>query len=250
MDKEPRKATDVLLDIESRIDNLTSIIRSQDLLIKLMSNKLNNILDKLDNNQVKPKFSIEASTEPSKVIEIAPDLNLQIENSPVGFRRNSRPETYSGDNNYLPKLDQLKAKEEIKFPIQIPRESGKNEIVTKKQLQKAVAPSATPPMPEPDEVNFVDAGNSVPVSQRVVDANGKSAFLADVEIIDKSNMTQMFKTRTNGTGKWSAPLPVGDYKVIIKKRESLTKEKLEAVQDIRIDGKTSPFDLPMLIIRK
>ena len=220
---------------------------AQDLLIKLLSNKLNNIINKLDNNPVTPQFSIEAPTTQAKDILVAPDLNLQVESSPVGFRRNSRPETYSGDNNYLPKTE-LKAKEEVKFPIQIPRESGKNEIVNKKQVRKE--PIFEPAQESTDEVNFVELGNSVPVSQRVVDANGKSMFLADVEILDKSNMKQMFKTRTNGTGKWSAPLLVGDYKVIIRKRESLTKEKLEAVQDITIDGKTSPFDLPMLIIRK
>jgi len=93
------------------------------------------------------------------------------------------------------------------------------------------------------------SSGSVPVMQRIVDKNGKSVFLADVEIIDVSSGEQASKTRTNGTGKWMATLSPGDYKVIIRKRESLTKEKIEVIQDVRVDGTQSPFDLQTMIIK-
>jgi hypothetical protein len=47
-----------------------------------------------------------------------------------------------------------------------------------------------------------------------------------------------------------ASLPIGAYRVLIRKRESLTKEKLEAAQDIQVDGSQSPLDLPIMIIKK
>jgi predicted phage tail protein len=89
----------------------------------------------------------------------------------------------------------------------------------------------------------------VPVEQRVVDRNGKSVFLADVEIMDVSSGEQVSKSRTNGTGKWMAALPLGNYKVTVRKLESLTREKVEAIQTIKVDGTESPLKLPMVIIK-
>ena len=92
-------------------------------------------------------------------------------------------------------------------------------------------------------------GNSIPVVQRIVDKNGKSVFLADVEIYNSANMESVAKVRTSGNGKWSAPLSVGKYRVVIRKRESLTKEKIEITQDITVDGTQSLLELPMMIIK-
>jgi hypothetical protein len=89
----------------------------------------------------------------------------------------------------------------------------------------------------------------IPVMQRCVDKNGKSLFLAPVEIVDLSTGQPVFKTRTNGTGKWMASLGIGAYRVTITKQASMNKEKLEAVQDIQVDGAQSPLELPMMIIK-
>ena len=51
MSNEPRKATDVLLELEAKINLLLDIVRSQDLNIKVLSNKLNVFIDNgLKNN--------------------------------------------------------------------------------------------------------------------------------------------------------------------------------------------------------
>ena len=46
-----------------------------------------------------------------------------------------------------------------------------------------------------------------------------------------------------------ASLGIGNYRVTIRKRENVTKEKIEAVQDIQIDGSVPKLELPMMIIR-
>lgn len=258
MEKEPRKASEVLLDLESKMDVLIGMVKSQDLTIKILSNKLNTIIDKLDKSvPVSSKIMVEAvntmpfaqapSPDPEKSIPVGSDFNLPVENSPTGFRRTSRPETYAGDNAYLP--TQPKAPEP-RFPTQIPRPSGQTEVIVPPNINRQQGKPLPTQSPKTESRLVSNEGNSIPVSQRVVDSNGKSVFLADVEVTDLSTMQSIFKTRTNGTGKWSAPLQVGEYRVNIRKRESLTKEKLEVAQDIRVDGSQSPLELSLMIIKK
>lgn len=243
MDKEPRKATDVLLDLELKIDNLINLIKSQDLNIKLLSNKLNMLLEKPEQTS---KITVEAigaysnnlETPDEKPMKVSSDFNMGIENQPVGFRRTSRPETYSGDNDYLEK--------DIKvFPVQVPKIPEAEIIVNTEKPLNNIKESSTK---NSLEASSPTINNGVPVIQRVVDKNGKSVFLADVEIND-SNGKLVSKTRTNGTGKWMASLAVGTYKIIIKKRESMTKEKLESIQTIDVTGAQTPFELQTLIIK-
>lgn len=236
---EPRKATDVLLELEAKINLLLDIVRSQDLNIKVLSNKLNVFIDNgLKNNVQGPRITVEAISTVDKntsdQIAINAEEQLPIESKPKGFRRTSRPETYSGDNEYLPQKQPVNPK----FPVQVPN------------AEAIVPPEAMRAVEQPKEKlhEQVSHVNSIPVQQRVVDKNGKSIFLADVDIFNQ-NGEKVSKTRTNGAGKWTASLNVGDYKIVLSKREALTKERVEIVQNIKIDGKTSPLELSMLIFK-
>ncbi len=276
---EPRKATDVLLDVESKVNTLLDIVRSQDLVIKVLSNKLNDVIGRLEKQQAAaPKFVVEAiQTAPQKANIVPPGFD-QIpagdpeRNIPVtaesklpqaetlqGFRRSSRPETYAGDNAVLPRPEQ-----EMRMPMQIPKmppggkqpmpaPPGRSEVTvpataTKQSNKTVPAPQAVPDMTEEQPMPQAERGQ-IPVMQRCVDKNGKSIFLAPVEIVDLSTGQPVFKTRTNGTGKWMASLGIGAYRVTIIKQASMNKEKLEAVQDIQVDGAQSPLELPMMIIK-
>lgn len=264
MDKEPRKASEVLLELETKLDILLGIIKAQDLNNKIISNKLNAIMEKLDKQPIAPpKITMEAANtvnpfaqmapvDPNKQIPVSADFNLPVEESPTGFRRNSRPETYAGDNAYLTKPPKPP---EPKFPTQLPKmppAPPKVDIVVPPTALGRSNGQVFPPPPSKETAAQSQqlVQNAIPVMQRVVDANGKSVFLADVEITDLSTMQQVFKNRTNGTGKWMASLPIGAYRVTIRKRESVSKEKLEAAQDIQVDGSQSPLELPLMIIRK
>jgi len=248
---EPRKATDVLLDIEVKLDNLTNLVRSQDLLIKVLSNKLNEVMVALDKPQ-SPKYVVEAPnfgtpampgpvspplnnlTDPERNIPIAANGNLLQTNSPVGFRRNSRPETYT---NVKPEILE-KPQNEDNMAV-VPNQALKPAKKVPMQVNKDLPPQNEQSLPQ----------NQVPVVQRCVDKNGKSIFLANVEITDLDNNQNVVKTRTNATGKWMASLAVGSYRVSIRKLESITKQKIEATQDIHIDGNKSKIELPMIIIK-
>ncbi len=295
MEQEPRKATDVLLSLETKVNALLDIVRAQDLVIKVLSNKLNEVMDGLKKQQAgPPKIVVEAvqtapstpapvmppgftqlpAGEPERTVPISAEAALPQTQAPRGFRRTSRPETFAGDDAYLNRPDI-----EPRMPVQLPHQpmqqpqpqmqappgrqdtmapppgrsqmqaeamlppvtSRGNKVTSPKQSHPAVN---TEPQPMP-----ASAQGQVPIMRRVVDKNGKSIFLADVEITDLSTSQPVFKTRTNGMGKWMASLGIGAYQVKIGKRAAMGKEKLEATQDIQVDGTQSPLELPMLIIK-
>jgi hypothetical protein len=262
---EPRKATDVLLELEQKLDVALNIIRAQDLNIKILSNKLNAVLEVLEKKAPEaPKFVVEAvntaprmpvsqfqmnpELDPEKEIPVSAEFKLPLEKEPTGFRRTSRPETFAGDDIYIPQAP--------KAPQAPHPGRGHNGPPPGRTAEVVVPPAATkqnvvekpPTKPQARAVEQV-VQNAIPVQQRVVNKHGKSLFLADVEIIDLSSMQQVFKTRTNGMGKWMASLGIGQYRVIVRKMENATKEKLEVTQDIEIDGLQSTVELQTVIIK-
>lgn len=267
MDENSRKATDVLLDLESKLNVVLEIVRSQDLNIKILSNKLNEINSKLDKQPVSPqKITVEAvhttpqnkpafqmppgfpqmpAGDPERNIPVGAETSFRQDESPQGFRRNSRPETYV-DPNKMP--TQFPAN---LLPPAVARMQDKSMSPPPGRTESVVglpANSSPPAKMQPQEMPLTAQGH-IPVMQRVVDKNGKSIFLADVDIMDLSTSKPVFKNRTNGTGKWMASLPVGSYRVTLKKRGTSVGNSVEAVQDIQVDGKVSPLDLPMLIVK-
>ena len=253
----PLKASEVILQLRDAITKLTALVNSQNLQIGLISNKLNSVMEYMSKQGAPaPKFTVEAIQnqtpfsmipETEKQVPVSSDFTLPQEKEPKGFRRTSRPESYQGDNAVLPV--------QPKFPTQLPKPPpGRAEVIvppqaTNVQVPKAPqAPVTFTEIPEPPPAR-VPNGNVIPVQQRVVNANGKSIFLADVEIFNVATHESVFKTRTNGTGKWMASLPVGNYEVSIKKVEAATKERQETKQQFQVDGLTSTLELQMLIIK-
>lgn len=209
--------------------------------IGIISNKLNGLLS----GQAKeaPKFTVESvNTAPPPVV-VDPAAAIPMEDRPTGFRRTSRPETFAGDNATLNPVK--KPPEEKRFPVQIPR-GNKSEVIVPTQATELKSQQVAPPQ---NKTIKQSNGNSIPVSQRIVDHNGKSVFLADVNIMNNETNESVFTTRTNGIGKWMAPLPMGNYLVTLRKRDPLTKEPVEITQNISIDGTKSPFELPVCIIK-
>lgn len=275
MEQEPRKATDVLLEIEAKLDNLLKRLDASDLNIKVVSNKLNELMKSLDKLQSTPpqqKITVEAIktaptpnqaaaifgqvpvTDPSRAIPVTAESRLPVDETPQGFRRTSRME---GDGAYLkkegvppPTNPSFFVKGSQTPPGRTPGEPLPTAAPPAKKQADGVPPFAPPSAKTvPRQPTEFDTHGIVPVEQRVVDHNGKSVYLADVEIVDLSSGEQVSKSRTNGTGKWMAALPVGQYRVTIKKLESLTRSKVESIQTVTVDGSQSPLKLPMAIIK-
>ena len=94
----------------------------------------------------------------------------------------------------------------------------------------AVAPTVSSP---------VDEGKRVSVNQKVVFAsNGKNLSLAPVEIFDSTN-NLVKKARTNTSGRWSAQLFPGKYRVHIIKMGIKNKVIADMQYIINIDSSTT-----------
>ena len=259
---EQRKATDVLVELETKIDNLVSLTKAQGLNFQILSNKLNEVMAALS-KQAAGKITVEAVAkpqmptsplqnfqpiDPERQIPVFAEAKLPETNAPQGFRRSSRPETFSGQTQGEP--EPL-----VNFPVQIPKNGpppGRGPAAEAMSAPLPPLPTAKQPPTQkttPKTVKATLVQNAVPVQQRVVNKTGSSIFLADVEVTDMSSGQVVHKTRTAGNGKWMASLGIGAYRVVIRKRESVSKEALEAIQDVQVDGSQSPLELQTLIIK-
>lgn len=221
-----RKASDVLSELEHKIDLLMNTIQTQNFNIKILSNKLNLLIDLINMKSLKSDIitATPETTFSNKNIIVDPESMISMETNPKGFRRNSRPETFENSQNTAVKTS---SKAEIVIPI-----SAKPTKEPAKELIKETAKIADTPKQTV----------SVPVIQRVTDKLGKSIFLAEVEVTNLEDKT-LVKSRTNGAGKWMAALPIGNYEIKIRKFDQDTKNKLEIIQNLSVDGSISPLEL-------
>ena len=226
-EKKVRTATEVLLSLENKIDLMMQMLRGTDLNLRVISNKLGLLLEnpghqnaEIDNPYtvaiappaLQPNFKMKVADQLEEVVPKEAPLSTDV--SPVGFRRISRPETYTsaasatqGKNVPTPSLPQLEMHS---------AKIGQSKVQHEPSME-----------------------TMVPISQRVCDKGGKSIFLASVDIIDLATQATAAKTRTNGVGKYQASLTPGDYKVVIKPPKGA-----EIVQHLTIDHSTpSDFQL-------
>jgi len=259
---EPRKASDILVEVESKLDRLFTLMTNVDNNNKIISNKLNDLAQAMSKTAAStPKYTAETVqhlpprspidsftvTDPERQVPINADHKLPEAAAPKGFRRTSRSDALEGDDVYRTQPTQESSAP--KYPVQMPKgmpPPGRTppEVIVPAP-QQAVSPSKSPAASPKNAL----AQNAIPVMQRVVDKNGKSVFLADVEITDLSSAQPIFKARTNGTGKWMASLGVGAYRVTIRKGGNKVKDGMEAIQDIQVNGNESPLELQTLIIK-
>jgi hypothetical protein len=201
---------DTLLEIvkklENKVDHLTDVSKSQDLVLKILSNKINLIIEKLDiiinitnEDQVQalPKTEV-AAVAPTKWVNSAPVVDV------VAATIVSEPD------------EPLIVEEEDSFPDY--------------------------------ESSSVDDVKTA-IVQRVISANKKSLYLANVEIANKLTGDIVHKTRTNHSGKWQAVLSKGSYTITIRKKDAATQNDFFNSKEIYLDGTNSVLDLPDLIIK-
>lgn len=213
---EPRKASDVLLSLEVKINNLTKIISVYDMNIKLILDRVNkvyNYIEKLQNEmqaETSETQNNDVSFQDHEVVQSSGDNLITVTENPIGHRRTSRPDTY---------------------------------------VRKDSAASSDA---EPNYTNAPKDSSSdkkIPVIQRVTDPTGKDLFMAEVTILNDQKEL-VLKTKTNAAGKWQAYLKPGMYVVNIVKTDTATKKKFEALQDITVNDSSTILTLPTAIIKK
>lgn len=258
MTSSPRTASDILLALEAKVDQLTSMVHAQDLNLRILSNKLNLLLEQMKERPSPPPVnpytaSAEGGVIPAPLLQNRGMLSKQpmikietdklpIQETPQGMRRTARTD---GPSKPPP----------VQRQLQIQDPSPPNMSAFKQQLEAQATPTPEPEEEMPEFKAFenlppqLENTNKVAVIQRVVDKNGKSVFLAEIDILDEDN-NKIFSTRTNGMGKWQASLNVGNYKIRISRRELVTKQKVEKYQNIVVDGRVSQLTLDQLIFDK
>lgn len=119
-------------------------------------------------------------------------------------------------------------------------------VVDKPTPTTPIEMAKTPPKLKRQPVNNQSAEKNkskIPVAQRITNAQGKDVFMADVEIYDDKN-DLIEKIKTNTIGKWQAYLQPGNYIIKISKIiNPETKERLEKIQEIKIDAEMKSSQL-------
>jgi len=215
-----KKASDVILEMNAKINSLLDMVRSLDLNMKIISNKLN-----LIQNKTSP-YVAETQVIKTAPTIISPDVEL-IKSNQLKEINNSESFSKRGSRNDV-------STEKFIAPKPIPAEK----IIVSKKEEVFKDYNDDPPLVE---------GALIPVSQKVYGENGKPIFLAEISIRN-TKTNKIVKTKTSGRGVWQMPLEVGKYEIIVGKRLVNSKEKKEIKQIVVIDGTQVPFEADIINI--
>lgn len=228
---EPRKASEILLDLEIEVRKLKTTVELQDHLLKMIldnCNKTNTMINVLIDVQplsqeqrlaIKEQFQ---SKETIKAISIQPGFPIEVEQEFKGQRRITRGQEAT---NTKASNANIEFKDYMANRKKVPEES----ISSKEQNIKSE--------------------KRVPVTQRVQDNNKKDLFMAEVNLTSNDGQYTS-KTKTNAMGKWQAQLPPGKYLVKVSKMDTTLQKKLESQQEITVPNSNSPVILSTLIINR
>lgn len=227
--ESPRKASDVVIDLEQKVDLLTKLVYGNDLHSKLMLDRLNRIASSLEElvrlgrgtsgpaNQQTNQVEARTGSGPTRPSFVPASLGDQEGDFP-----SFRPQT-EGDVSSV-----LIHREEPGFSMSVEKEpvgirrTARPESYTEQSQNKKLTP----------------------VFQKVFDQTGnKMIFMADVEIYRAEDHSLALKTRTTAAGKWQAPLPSGAYVVSIMKRENAGRKRLEYEKMFEVSESDSPIEL-------
>jgi hypothetical protein len=216
-----RNASDVILSLETKIDQLLNIVISQDLIIKNLSNKHNEIIRRLDSLANRPTV---VSSEP--LVQTA-KIPTPPDNSPA-YRRGGR--------------------DLIPTPAQQPPAQTQNVSQAVPQPE-IVVPMQPPVVPTDEPDTFIEEGpQKFPVTQKIVNDKKKPIFPVGVEIFNEAGQIYA-KVKTNVTGKWMAQLPIGGYRIVTTALLVDQPGPRTNTQLITVDGKKSPQQLPELVVK-
>jgi hypothetical protein len=205
--KTPRNASDVLLDIESKVDTLQKIYFNNDLNLKILTNGINKLNSSFE--RLEKLFE--------KMISAVPDQPAQ----------QSQPEFKDYDKQSSDPLA-VKSQEETVEVFDAPLPPNRSKKVT----------------PEHKEIKPAKGGKKIPISQRITKDGKDNVFMANVFVIDSDGQT-IEKAKTNASGIWQALVAPGTYSIRVVK--GLGADKKEVMQDnITITESTSTLPVMLM----
>jgi hypothetical protein len=213
MNEKRRTASDVLLELEAKVNELLALSRNHDNLLKLLLNRNSNkIIDNLPNVIEKPL--------PKPLI---PGLKpgVVMTSAGLGIKENNE------------EFPTVKAPKTVKV---INSEEAEPEFIDVENVPKGKRRTARYSSEE-------GTSKKTAVHQRILYPDGKNVCLASVEIMDSKNNV-IKQLRTNPTGKWMAALEPGTYIVNISKQNVMNKPNVNISFEVDIPQSAEPIELP------
>lgn len=195
---DDRKATDILLIIESDVKEILAYVRNNDLNYRLILERLRLLSEGASKAPlaISPPSLVSGDTKP---VPLSAGPFIQSSDLKEKIRKAMEEASLQDDN--------------VKFQdLEVENSQSGKRRGTRVQI---------------------NAEKQVSVQQKIVDSDGKNVFMAKVEIFDEQgNLAK--QTKTNQTGKWLAQLLPGRYSVTITKAGTATKSPVESTYSVLI----------------
>lgn len=206
-----RKASEVLLDLEQRINNIETLLKLQEFQLRLVIDNFNKFFRQIEESK-KPKEqpTILGSQKTSEIVKT--ELADPIEQESIIDKKNR-----------LMKIEHVKVE-----PNQ------KQDIAFKSK--------------KPERLGDIDSNNTafdnerkVPVHQKLILYDGTP--MSGAKVLVKNENGDVIKTaETNQTGRWQAALSPGKYSINVSGKHN--GQSLECNQTFEVPAMSSPLELP------
>ena len=217
---DPKKASDVLLELDAKVDTILGMVQLYDTNLKLILNKVNQTHAAVTNLIVNSNLSDLQKTEIQQ--QLAPLQNSNVVDVPKGVPIRLATE-FPGQRRLEPRN------------------------ISEPNTQVQFTERAPEPAPAPPPISSQDLGRKIPVTQRIQDLQKRDLFMADVTILSM-NKDIVAKVKTNALGKWNAVLSPGKYIVSISKTDPTTKQRFGDTQEIVVNGSEKICSLPLVFL--
>lgn len=224
-EKENRKATDILLGLDNKVNTLMNQLNLLNNNYKILLAKISELTKTQPQQEKQPQFKIEAAD----VVKAENTIPQNLAGTPDRRGNRTLPQQQKLQGEVYIKPEEKVSLADVELSI--------SEKVKQARLEASkINDGATKPI-----------NGSIPIIQKIVDKNNKAIFMATV-IIKNQNGNVVFTTKTNGNGSWKATLDPGKYFVQITKNESLNRPKIDVTNAIIITGENEYENLSDLRI--
>lgn len=222
MNDTKRTTTEVILEIESKVNKILSYITTQDFMLKNIANRIS----KLEKAIASPEFKDIKKEEASKV-----EPNTNKDEEFPDFEK--QPQV----NSSVTKMPGLKEGIFV----------NKDQVNVNRNASSASIESQIADMNK--KTTRKNQHATVPVQQRVTYVDGTPIAMASVELLINNNgvLESFKKLKTNATGKWTNAIPSGEYLIKVFKSKNFNKNEVRIEMAINVPDNGSSVQLNDLV---
>jgi hypothetical protein len=227
---DSRSGSDLLRDVERKIDLLYRHVQNLDNNVKIMLGHLNELMN-APSDPWTPQ--IHAPAQAPESVQLGQDTDPQT------YKFEDLPRTH--------KFEQMAAAQGIKVePTNteprvkiVARPENPDDFDREELVEETVRKGHTRTTRTPKK-----DGGRIAVSQKVLYSNGSPVFLATVEILQRGKLIHQTRTKTNG--RWAAPLDAGEYEVHVVKRAAPDsgKEPMDIRYPVEVPPSNENLEFP------